>query len=344
MLNLFYGGEKKMALIKCKECGNEISDMATTCPKCGCPVVSEENNIVEDNIVNEVLEENAPKGAKKKTIITICGGLAAVIVIICIVIFVFSTKKKNKYEDAMRLMDDGEINEAYDLFKDLGDYREAEKYAADLYNKITYEEAMQYIYDGEYDKGIDMLYEISDYEEAANTLALIASKYADVSDKTYYCGVLILSLFNDAGYEERIGTNMRSTVELEFGDDFEDVAMGDIKDVIMKEEYITGMVDTINALPSTSSGDDDFKEVIMGLYKMKMDGICANYVFEEDYNSTVEYRLYLIVNELDEDFYDLYDMVDTVQSALVEGESSVDEMLYITDCLSEMTMFSDIDE
>ena len=27
-----------MALIKCKECGNEISENATACPHCGCPV------------------------------------------------------------------------------------------------------------------------------------------------------------------------------------------------------------------------------------------------------------------------------------------------------------------
>ena len=26
-----------MALIKCSECGKEISDKATTCPTCGCP-------------------------------------------------------------------------------------------------------------------------------------------------------------------------------------------------------------------------------------------------------------------------------------------------------------------
>ena len=32
---------KIMALIKCKECGREISDKATTCPHCGCPVEKE---------------------------------------------------------------------------------------------------------------------------------------------------------------------------------------------------------------------------------------------------------------------------------------------------------------
>ena len=33
-----------MALIKCKECGKEISDKATTCIHCGCPINSQNNN------------------------------------------------------------------------------------------------------------------------------------------------------------------------------------------------------------------------------------------------------------------------------------------------------------
>ncbi len=27
-----------MALIKCEECGKEVSDKATSCPNCGCPI------------------------------------------------------------------------------------------------------------------------------------------------------------------------------------------------------------------------------------------------------------------------------------------------------------------
>lgn len=27
-----------MALIKCPECGNEVSDKAASCPRCGCPI------------------------------------------------------------------------------------------------------------------------------------------------------------------------------------------------------------------------------------------------------------------------------------------------------------------
>ena len=31
-----------MAIIKCPECGKEISNMAKNCPNCGCPIKMEE--------------------------------------------------------------------------------------------------------------------------------------------------------------------------------------------------------------------------------------------------------------------------------------------------------------
>lgn len=37
-----------MALIKCTECGCELSEYADKCPKCGCPT-----NIILDNIKNK---------------------------------------------------------------------------------------------------------------------------------------------------------------------------------------------------------------------------------------------------------------------------------------------------
>ena len=36
-----------MALIKCIECGHEVSDKATICPNCGCPVGKEHSTVVE---------------------------------------------------------------------------------------------------------------------------------------------------------------------------------------------------------------------------------------------------------------------------------------------------------
>ncbi len=40
-----------MALINCPECGKEISDKATSCPSCGCPIEKKEmrNNHTEEN-------------------------------------------------------------------------------------------------------------------------------------------------------------------------------------------------------------------------------------------------------------------------------------------------------
>ena len=36
-----YKGGISMALIKCPECSREISDKATACPNCGCPIINE---------------------------------------------------------------------------------------------------------------------------------------------------------------------------------------------------------------------------------------------------------------------------------------------------------------
>lgn len=33
-----------MALIKCPECGNEVSDKAVSCPRCGCPIAAQETH------------------------------------------------------------------------------------------------------------------------------------------------------------------------------------------------------------------------------------------------------------------------------------------------------------
>ena len=34
-----------MALITCPECGKEVSDKATTCPNCGCPLQQSQQTI-----------------------------------------------------------------------------------------------------------------------------------------------------------------------------------------------------------------------------------------------------------------------------------------------------------
>lgn len=59
-----------MALIKCKECGKEISDKATACPHCGCPVQTTDEAKVEvqgtTNIKTADQQQNMSALGKKK--------------------------------------------------------------------------------------------------------------------------------------------------------------------------------------------------------------------------------------------------------------------------------------
>lgn len=51
-----------MALIKCPECGSMVSDRATECPKCGCPLNRSEQPV--ETIERPIVEngEQKPKG------------------------------------------------------------------------------------------------------------------------------------------------------------------------------------------------------------------------------------------------------------------------------------------
>lgn len=52
-----------MALIKCKECGHEVSDRASECPNCGCPIQREDNPSIKETNVEPQAEK---KGNSKK--------------------------------------------------------------------------------------------------------------------------------------------------------------------------------------------------------------------------------------------------------------------------------------
>ena len=46
-----------MALIKCTGCGHDVSDKATVCPHCGCPIPQEKRNICKE--CGEPIPDNA---------------------------------------------------------------------------------------------------------------------------------------------------------------------------------------------------------------------------------------------------------------------------------------------
>ena len=63
-----------MALIKCPECGNQISDKAESCPKCGYELNKKETPTISDNKVassfmnkGNIIEIGTPKELISKT-------------------------------------------------------------------------------------------------------------------------------------------------------------------------------------------------------------------------------------------------------------------------------------
>lgn len=61
-----------MSLIKCKECGTDVSDKASACPNCGCPI----------DVIEKAIEEQ--KVANRKRYILIGGAVT----IVCVLLFV----------------------------------------------------------------------------------------------------------------------------------------------------------------------------------------------------------------------------------------------------------------
>lgn len=63
-----------MALIKCPECGKEISDKAASCPNCGCPIaVPKANHTVRIKLPNNVADGWAALFSSKDSSVIING-------------------------------------------------------------------------------------------------------------------------------------------------------------------------------------------------------------------------------------------------------------------------------
>lgn len=91
-----------MALIKCPECGKEISDKAGKCPHCGYPIEEieknnatkpNENNAVRSIIVEENKKDENPNHPESKKLLnkkSFFYAIGAIIIVICIGIFLYS--------------------------------------------------------------------------------------------------------------------------------------------------------------------------------------------------------------------------------------------------------------
>ena len=129
-----------MALIKCPECGKEISDRASTCPNCGCPVKADVSNVdnsakdTNNTDANQISETN-----NKNKIPMIIGAFIAVVVLVILAIILFPKKDKDEkvateastednnqivYDEAIKLIESGDYEGAKAKFETIKDYKD----------------------------------------------------------------------------------------------------------------------------------------------------------------------------------------------------------------------------
>jgi len=73
-----------MALVKCRECGKKISDIADSCVSCGCPVISSKAGGAAQPIKTQTVEATGKKWKAMKVIgvvITLIGVAACAVVV-----------------------------------------------------------------------------------------------------------------------------------------------------------------------------------------------------------------------------------------------------------------------
>lgn len=91
-----------MALIKCPECGKEISDKAKTCPNCGAPVVLKAQP-TQSNVAPPPMVKNNMPEKKKGSCLKSIGIFFAVIIVLGVIGNLLGGGKDNKLEKTQEL-------------------------------------------------------------------------------------------------------------------------------------------------------------------------------------------------------------------------------------------------
>lgn len=119
-----------MALIKCPECGKEISDKAGKCPYCGYPIEEIESTVEKETDKEEVLDNNKETHKKKKTlnkkvIITISAIIGAAV--IGAGAYMIKTADARMYKQAKQLYNEADYKSALEKFKKIEDYENSKE-------------------------------------------------------------------------------------------------------------------------------------------------------------------------------------------------------------------------
>lgn len=113
-----------MALVKCPECGKEVSDKAGKCPNCGFPIEPVENEVKQPDLRTD--EDKIEKKKVSKKIVAISCIVLAIAIISVIAYFVVTADSRN-YSAGQKFYTSEKHKEALDKFTKLGSYKDSKE-------------------------------------------------------------------------------------------------------------------------------------------------------------------------------------------------------------------------
>lgn len=114
-----------MALIKCGECGKEVSDKANNCPNCGYPIVSEDNQCKD---TSDILDKSSIRKIPIVPLIILSG----LILLLLFGVYKGFIQPKNNYTKAVALLNDGRYDEASVLLNKINDYKDTDAILSEI--------------------------------------------------------------------------------------------------------------------------------------------------------------------------------------------------------------------
>lgn len=316
-----------MALIKCPECGREVSDKAESCPQCGYPisklgeekgndsgiekmeeqeekVISDSKDISdaaeheadkkEENEVASVSQENKPipkKPMSKKTKIIV--GVVVGILIIGGIGGYVCTQNMRDYNEAKKFMSDGQYEEASKIFKELGDY----KNASERYNECLYVQAKQ-LYDGlQFADAEEIFTSLDDYKDAKELLE--DCQYQQTVDAEFLRalkdGLEKRWDVSNASKEEDVETYRKCVnIELDKLKQFNDKEFNDSKLGEYASEYIGYLQKSLKALDYYAV---DYTKYVLGWNKIYGDRCILLEKFMDEYDLAMDSKYDSTVTE-----------------------------------------------
>lgn len=224
-----------MALIKCPECGHEISDRAESCPHCGCPVQKNQSITKKKVLQSQIISEDIVKKKKRKMFSIAI--IAIVLLVILVALYFAIYRNKHIFVEQMeiskwKLVESGEYLEEYEG-KVTADEKNPFVAIIGYYEDIDDDPKMVYMENGE---GIIHTYETDDDDPSIEykPIGYLSGKplsEKDVSEVSYKD-----SDYKD--YESMNETTCNVTIDMKLKDKKSGIVLFELKNDLNNEiEY-----------------------------------------------------------------------------------------------------------